>query len=218
VSVSSQVLAANRSFDSFIMIEGKSVPVTKFMCCSDNWLTNYYINPLKSEIWRLNSIINSNNNNTNRITNNNNTNRYTNNNNTNRYTNNSNNNNSKQIVASNTRTTNNNNNSKQIVPVTNNRNTTNNNNNTKQIVPVTNNRNSTNNNNSNQRKKKLNLQTHPVRVEKRQRRKRSQHQILKRFQKRVQNQQGLNGHQIMHILVAKIVLKNLECLRRENIV
>jgi len=56
-------------FDTVILIEGKSVNVTKLMVFTENWFDKYYINPIKAELWRLQtSNSNNNNNNNNYVT------------------------------------------------------------------------------------------------------------------------------------------------------
>jgi len=48
-----RLLAGAATAEGVLILEGKTVDVTKIMVFTENWLMKFFINPLKSEAWRI---------------------------------------------------------------------------------------------------------------------------------------------------------------------
>lgn len=53
ITEATQVLAGTATVQGTIIIEGRNVSISKIMVCTENWYHENLINPLKSELWRL---------------------------------------------------------------------------------------------------------------------------------------------------------------------
>jgi len=55
ITEAKRVIAAATDFENTILVDGRSVSINKIMVVTSAWLESYFLEPLKAEIWRLDS-------------------------------------------------------------------------------------------------------------------------------------------------------------------